>query len=602
MSKSRQNLQGLRVLVVEDEALIAEVIGIELRRVGCEIIAAVDSGKDAVDTALRLRPDVILMDIHLKGPIDGVTAASHILAQIDVPVVYLTAHSDTATLTRATTVSAFGYVLKPFHVDSLIASLAVAMARFRMEQRLFENRLTYSTILTGISESIVVTDVDERVRFMNPAAERLTGWPLSEAEGQASDSILHFTGMEGDPREENVVGKVLSKRASVDLGGNDYLVNRAGFSIPVVGAAAPVIDGLDRMVGTTVTLLDVTNERRAQAELKATAARLRTVVDTVTDGVMLVDAEGTILLFNRACELLFGFNAAQMTGRPLQRLFVVPKTPDHRRHDNAMGAGEDPLAVILAGQVHVAKRRDGTTFPIELNVGHAQFDGRVGYVAVVSDRSERVRLESALLDAAAQERLRLGRDLHDGLGQELTGLSFLLAALARSAEEQRLPNAEDLQRAVGVMRDAMESCRRISRGLSPVGEAQGGLVAGLRELVRRASGPPGPVVQFTGEPAMSLGLTANATEHLYRIAQEALSNALKHADATEISVALHVRSRSVRLEICDDGKGLIDANPAGDGLGLRTMRYRAEMIGAELNIVRLPRAGTCVICACPVAA
>jgi signal transduction histidine kinase len=221
------------------------------------------------------------------------------------------------------------------------------------------------------------------------------------------------------------------------------------------------------------------------------------------------------------------------------------------------------------------------------------------FVCVVHDVSERRRLEAAVLDAVGQEQRRFASDLHDGLGQELTGLAFLLSALATEARNQGSAQASELERAYDVANRAMQSSQAIARGLSPIGAAEGGLIRALGDLVARLQGPSGPALEFSVAQGAPLHLVPAAADHLYRIAQEALSNALKHSQAAAIKVTLDIEADHVRLEIRDDGRGVRspDANPAG--LGLRTMQYRASMIGARCGISSIKPHGTRVSCECP---
>jgi len=245
--------------------------------------------------------------------------------------------------------------------------------------------------------------------------------------------------------------------------------------------------------------------------------------------------------------------------------------------------------------------RDGLRVPVDGGMSCAVDSlGRlVGASITLRDVSERRALEAALLDAVGREQRRFGSDLHDGLGQELTGLSLLIAALADTALAARSPHTADLDRAHEVVRHALQSCRAIARGLSPIGANEGGLIGALRDLVSRLKGPSGPTVDITISEVARLGLSPAATDHLYRIAQEALANALKHSHAQSINVSLDVDREHVRLEIRDDGQGLKDTGRNARGLGLRTMQYRASMMGARFEIVPLGPRGTRVICDCP---
>src|SRR5580698_399919 len=179
-----------RILVAEDDGMIAEAICDRLTEAGYEVVARPDSGAGAVEAALTLRPDLVLMDVRLKGDMDGIRASELINQRMRMPVVYLTGDSDQKTLERAKSASAYGYVLKPFHIRNLIVAIEVALDRFAMERRLEDSRLTYAAILASISDGVIATDTDGSVRFMNAVAERLTGWSNREAEGKHVGAVL----------------------------------------------------------------------------------------------------------------------------------------------------------------------------------------------------------------------------------------------------------------------------------------------------------------------------------------------------------------------------------------------------------------------------
>ncbi len=592
MSTDHNSIAGLRILIVEDEALIVEEMADRLTRAGCEIVATTDNGNAAIEAAIALRPDLILMDVRLKGEMDGIRVSELIQRQLSVPIVYLTAHSDHGTLQRVKASGACGYIQKPFHIKNLISAIDVAVHRFKMERQLEGNLLTYATILNSSSDGVIATDVNGCVRFMNPAAERLTGWRIQKAQGQPSSAVLLFASTGDEPPEDHPVERVLASRDPVSLGADEHLVSRFGARVPVDGGISPVIDNLGRLVGATLTLSDATAVRNATAGLKAAAELLRAVVDTAVDGVMLFDAAGRILMFNAACPRLFGYSAIEMAGCAIGTLMPDMLTDDLDRPNT-------DAPVTITARPSSGRRKDGSTFPAELSLGEASRVGESVFVSVIRDISERKELEAALIDAVGHEQRRFGEDLHDGLGQELTGLSLLLSAFARSVSHGQTLEVTDLERAREVAQHALHSCQSIARGLSPVTEAHGGLIAGLRELVARLDSGSGPTLDFKSIGMTRLGLSPAASDHLFRIAQEALANALRHAHANSIKVTLDIDPASVRLEICDDGDGLTVPEFSATGLGLRTMRYRASLLGAKFQITRLDDTGTCVVCECP---
>jgi two-component system sensor kinase FixL len=468
-----------------------------------------------------------------------------------------------------------------------------------MERRLEDSQLTYATILGSIADGVMAVDTEGCVRFMNSVAERLTGWSIREAQREPLGTVLNMVDSGGDQAAAKLVTRVLISRTTFSFSRDAIVISREGTRVPIDGGMSCVVDSLGRVVGASIALRDVTQARKAESDLRAMAQQLRAVVDTAVDGVLMFDAAGTILMLNPSCERLFGYRSGEMTGRniasvmpsPLSTAYGGPLYIDH--------AGSRP-PVVVSARATTCIRRDGSTFPAEISVGEAHSSGRSLFVGVVHDVSQRRELEAALLDAVGREQRRFGTDLHDGLGQELTGLSLLISALTSTARAAHSPHTGDLERAYEVVRHALRSCQTISRGLSPIGPGEGGLIGALRALVSRLKGATSkPSLDISVSEVSRLGLSPAATDHLYRIAQEALTNALKHANANYIKVTLDVERERVRLEICDDGEGVKDVGSQTPGLGLRTMQYRASMIGARFEIAPFGRNGTRVLCDCP---
>ena len=173
-----------RILIVEDEKIVAVDLQMRLENRGHEVIDIVSTGEEAVAKARETCPDLILMDITLKGRIDGVQAAAEIRAARDVPVIYVTAHADASTLDRAKITGPFGYVLKPFEEQELHTAIEMALYKHAMDRRLRESERWLATTLRSIADAVVTTDREGTITFLNPYAEQLTGWSQSEALGR----------------------------------------------------------------------------------------------------------------------------------------------------------------------------------------------------------------------------------------------------------------------------------------------------------------------------------------------------------------------------------------------------------------------------------
>ncbi len=210
------------------------------------------------------------------------------------------------------------------------------------------------------------------------------------------------------------------------------------------------------------------------------------------------------------------------------------------------------------------------------------------------DITERKRLEQEILDVSGRERQSIGRDLHDGLGQELTGVALMLRGLGSRVQE-RCPDAMDsINEIVGLVNQSIENARSLARGLLPVRTESGGLASALRELASRSCDLYGMEVNFRAEVWQALHLDETDASHLYRIAQEALTNAARHGHATRVDVFLLVVRNIFSLYITDNGEGFCAPTSPYSGMGLKIMKYRAGMIGAKFEIVPIEPRGTVV--------
>jgi len=221
----------------------------------------------------------------------------------------------------------------------------------------------------------------------------------------------------------------------------------------------------------------------------------------------------------------------------------------------------------------------------------------VGIASIGEDVTEHRLLERELLESSALERRHLAAELHDGLGQNLYAASLLARSLEVTAQKAMLPIAEDLTHLTSVIGSSMETCRQITRGLSPLAEIPGGFMRALQDLTSMPS-KGGTALALSIVEGAPLQIDAVSLDHLFRLAQEAVTNALKHAEATLIQIKLDIQAPLVTLTVVDDGIGLPFQPITSDRLGLKLMRYRADMMHARLTIARIKPHGTRITCEC----
>jgi PAS domain S-box-containing protein len=181
-----------RILIVEDEAIVAADLETTLQKLGFTVVATAATGEKAVENAETTKPDLVLMDIRLKGEMDGIDAAEQITAQFNIPVIYLTAYADETTLERAKTTMPFGYILKPFQENDIRAAVEVALYKHQMEGMLSSIQNWHASALQNIPEAVVATDKQGDLTFMNERAESLLGWILRDLCGKPISKVFTF--------------------------------------------------------------------------------------------------------------------------------------------------------------------------------------------------------------------------------------------------------------------------------------------------------------------------------------------------------------------------------------------------------------------------
>jgi len=231
---------------------------------------------------------------------------------------------------------------------------------------------------------------------------------------------------------------------------------------------------------------------------------------------------------------------------------------------------------------------------------HREMEERVRQrtAALTEELAERVRLENAVLEITERERRAIGHDLHDGLSQHLTGTALVAQALGAKLASRSGEEAAEVQKIVALIEQGIEQTRSLAKGLLLAEIERDGLLTALQDLAAKTRVQFRIDCEFSCEAAVNLGESGTAT-HLYRIAEEATRNAVRHGRARRVTLALSSEADGLVLAVRDDGSGLPPASRRGQGLGLRIMAHRAAIIGASFAVEAQPGGGTCVVCRLP---
>ncbi len=479
----------------------------------------------------------------------------------------------------------------------VLAILAGALMFLRstdpLIRRLESNEARTRAILDMAADGVITIDERGTIESLNAAAERIFGYAAGETNGKNvtvlmpehhrerhTASLAHYlrTG------ESRLLGK------TVELEGK----RRDGSTFPLEATVSEV-----RLPGKRVftgIVRDVTERKRLQEDLSRKHADLAEAQRVARLGSWTWNIVTNDLRWSDEVYRIFGVRPQEFGAT--YDAFLESVHPDDREAvkaavDKALADRNDTYGIE-----HRIVRADGSERVVHER-GAVVFDGGgkpIRMVGTVHDITERRRLEQEILDISRREQQRIGQDLHDVVGQRLTGIAFLLWALQRKLSERALPEAATAAEIARITNETITEARALAKGLCPVDLTADGLMAALREQAANVEELFDIACTFRCQKPVLVHDDAVATQ-LYRIAQEAINNSTKHAKAQRVEIAITAdNDRRVTLTVTDDGSGLPNDLEHTTGMGLRIMNYRARMIGATLGVKRGPNGGTVVVC------
>jgi PAS domain S-box-containing protein len=404
-------------------------------------------------------------------------------------------------------------------------------------------------------------------------------------------------------------------QSCLNEGGSEYTdekryVRKDGSPVWVQVTTSVIRDEHGRPLRGAVIVRDVTDRRHAieslqrtrtelerrvkvrTTELAAANQRLETLIAASPLSIISLGPDLIVRRWNPASEQLFGWKETEVLGKPLP---ILPSADRDRYESEVRRLLTDPTLRHLE---MLTQHREGDLLDVSIWRAplYDENNTLIGSMAIIMNVTESKRLERALLDAGEREQRRIGQDLHDQLCQQLLGVACVLKALAINAEKNSNLRPEDLHNAARLVNDSVQQTRDIARGLHPVELDAEGLMSALRELAERINATV-PCELHCHRPV--LVNDPDAAMHYYRIAQEAVTNAVRHAEPTQILIRLTEDPEHILLEILDNGRGLESASTRGGGMGLDIMKYRAHAIGGRLLLETQPSGGTRVACSIP---
>jgi PAS domain S-box-containing protein len=646
-------MSATHIIIAEDDKLVAQELYERLEELGYKVVDIAYSGEEAIRKTAKLRPNVVLMNARLKGTIDGIQTGSHIRDYHDTPIVYMVDYSSQATIRRAGATGPFGYIFRPFDEKQIFATIETALIRHQLESKLQQSRQWLNTTLTSIGDGVIATDEHGLVRFINPIAMDHTGWRHTDAIGNPLSEVFSLIDETSHNPIDLLEGPNNFRSATSKRGFAGLLLSRYGAPVPVEANITSIKDGKGKVYGMVLVFRDVTQQRQAMQEIRRQANRaealmqvasqlnsqleLETVLNTICQITnQTFRATGTAVVLQVPRKDVFRERAA-ISQDPALKAYRETQLEIPREVIQSLVSRENPVAVLQDVQdatnlpyFEVSRRLNVRTLAIaglfrgEFLIGafvsaftekprtlpedeiallrgladqaSSAIENAELFEQVRAGRERQRKLAKSLVDIQEAERRHLAKELHDHLGQILTGLQFMLESTKNQASGTQRSNLEEIQNTVS---DIIRQVREMSLNLRPSMLDDMGLVPTLLWHINRYTNQTGIRVNFQcDEFPRRLPLEIETTA--YRIIQEALTNVARYAQVKEVFVGLVLQEKTLWVEVLDQGKGFApsaDLDRPSSGLG--GMRERASLVGGYLIVESFVDQGTQVVAALP---
>ncbi len=465
-------------------------------------------------------------------------------------------------------------------------------ARKHAEEALRRSEFRYRSVaeLTpGYVNEYVFDEAGEpRLSWASQGFESVYGYTVEQVQQQPR--LAQYLTFEQRQRARGRMAALLEGQAG---SGEAQVRNADGSERWLHIAARPVFDpATGRVTAALGVVQDITQRKHQENQLRLQAH----ILETMREGVVLLDDANCIRVTNPSFDAMFGSSAGPLVGEPFAILLPGDDAARIERSMELRRQLADSRDVPLEFE---CRRFDGKAFAAAGLATRTTVGARDHLLLVLSDVTDRKLLEHEILEVSNREQQRIGADLHDGLGQELTGVALMLRGLALRINRDFPGERHGIDEIITLVNHTVLVTRTLARGLSPVSTERGGLLPALRALAAEAGEAFGIKVALRTRLPVTPRLDESAANHLHRIVQEALSNALRHGHARNVRLHFSSDAKGIRLSIRDDGRGIRVGDTNKGGLGLRTMNYRAQVIGGQLTVRAHRDGGTIVSCICP---
>jgi PAS domain S-box-containing protein len=638
-----------KILIVEDEGIIAKSLKVVLEEFGYEISSITSSGEEAIKKVKKDKPDLVLMDIMLKGDINGIEAAKKIKSDFNIPVIYLTAYTDKQILERAKITEPFGYIVKPFENRELCSTIEIALYKNQMEKKI--DRL--NRVLRAIRNvnKLITREKDRNILLQKACAHLIetqgyfSAWValldetnklITTAEAGLGKDFLPMVSLLKHGKLPDCITKALVKTELVVIKDASSICRECPISEKYCskGALTIRLQSNNKIYGVLSVSIDLSlfpldeelslftevtediafalrnieleeGQKQAEEALRESEERYRTLTEKTIAGIYLVQ-DGLFKYVNPTFCKIHGYTKDELVDKfgPLD--LVVEEEKEFLK---------DKIQQRLSGERESdqfsirIRRKDGEIRFLEVFSSYALYAGKPAVLgtcidvtetrkaneAIKKSREELRALTAYLQNIREEERIRISREIHDELGHLLTGIKIDISWLKKKLDNIVKPTdpiQAKIDSLLGLTDSVIATTRELSLSLRPGILDDLGIVAAINWEIKRFQEKTGIICTFQSDMA-EIAIPEDYTTALFRICQECLTNIARYAHATEMKITLLGKEGNLVLEIEDNGKGIKTEQIRSPlSLGILGMRERVVGLRGTFSIRGAPGKGT----------
>ncbi len=575
----------IKIMIVEDELIVSKSLEQRLNEEGYSVVATASSGEEAIELSRKVSPDLILMDIKLLGQLDGIQTAMLIKEQQDIPIIYLSAYADDEIITKATHTDPFGYVLKPYEIRDLKMTIRIALYKHELESRLRQSEEKFRILFHHSPLGNVLFSADGVVVDANTT--------FAEMFGYREDELLYKNVWElfSNSEQEYDISQVTAESII-----ETEIKNKMGKNLWIRVSFTSIYFSHKSEKFNLAVVEDITLKKFSEKILKESETRLRRMVENLPAGAVYIDNK--TFYFNKEAEKITGYRTDEI--KNLEEWFVKLYPANYNEIKkyyltDKQNNFQTPRTVEIT-------RKDKEKRFIEI-ISHLFKNDEIWIVIDVTDRvkaeeeilSSRDKLKklSGYLQAAREEeRAAIAREVHDDLGQSLTALKMDLVWLKKNKGNSEDLISDKLNSMIELVNQTIKTIQRLGTELRPKLLDDLGLISAIEwqasEFQKRFGikcnfQPINDEIKF--DPKVSVSI--------FRILQEALTNVVRHANASEVRITVKQINGIFFLSISDNGVGIprnkLESNSS---IGIIGMKERADIAGGKVEFISAKGKGT----------